>query len=75
MDALTSRAIACYADNAYVGSGGVVGAPYKRKKRRKLGKRKNLFNRYHAKVRALGEQAPRRSSAGTSCRRPAAHAA
>ena len=29
---------------------------YKRKKGRKLGKRKKLFNRHHAKVRALGEQ-------------------
>jgi len=30
--------------------------PYKRKKGRKLGKRKQLFNRYHAKVRAVGER-------------------
>lgn len=56
IDALTNRAIACDADKAYVGAGGAVGTPYKRKKRRKLGKRKKLFNRYHAKVRALGEQ-------------------
>ncbi len=54
--ALTSRAIACYADKAYVGAGGAIGTPYKRDKRRKLGKRKKLFNRHHAKVRALGEQ-------------------
>ncbi|TDC89575.1 transposase family protein [Actinomadura sp. 7K507] len=56
IDALTSRAIACYADKAYVGAGGAIGTPYKRRKRRKLGKRKKLFNRHHARVRALGEQ-------------------
>ncbi|GAA0575644.1 transposase family protein [Actinomadura livida] len=63
--ALTSRAIACYADKAYVRADGAIGTPYKRKKRRKPGKRKKrrkpgkrkkLFNQYHAKVRALGEQ-------------------
>jgi len=56
IDALTSRAIACYADKAYVGAGGAIGTPHKRKKGRRLGRRKKLFNRYHAKVRALGEQ-------------------
>lgn len=55
IDALTARAIACYADKGYVGAGGAVGTPYKRKKHRKLGKRKKLFNRHHATVRALGE--------------------
>jgi hypothetical protein len=56
IDALSFRAIACYADKGYVGAGGAVGTPYKRRKRRKLGKRKKLFNRYHAKVRAVGER-------------------
>lgn len=56
IDALTSRAIACYADKAYAGAGGAIGTPYKRRKHRKLGKRKKLFNRHHARVRALGEQ-------------------
>ncbi|GAA2582120.1 transposase family protein [Actinomadura fulvescens] len=36
--------------------GGAIGTPYKCNKRRKLGKRKKLFNRHHAKVRALGER-------------------
>jgi len=56
IDALTSRAIACYADKGYIGAGGAIGTPFKRRKRRKLGKRKKLFNRHHAQVRALGEQ-------------------
>lgn len=56
IDALTSRAIACYADKGYVGAGGAIGTPYKHRKRRKLGKRKKLFNRHHAQARALGEQ-------------------
>jgi hypothetical protein len=53
---LTRWAIACYADKGYVGAGGAIGTPYKRKKGRKPGKRKELFNRHHAKVRALGER-------------------
>ncbi|MGI5171430.1 transposase family protein [Spirillospora sp. CA-253888] len=53
---LTTRAIACYADKGYVGAGGAIGTPYKRKKRRKPGKRKKLFNRYPAKIGALGER-------------------
>ncbi|MES9542922.1 transposase family protein [Actinomadura sp. NPDC000600] len=56
IDALTSRAIACHADKGYVGAGGAIGTPYKRRKRRRLGKRKKLFNRHHAQIRALGEQ-------------------
>ncbi|HEY8478514.1 MAG TPA: transposase family protein [Spirillospora sp.] len=56
VDGLTCRAIACYADKGYVGAGGAIGTPYKRRKGRKLGKRKKLFNRHHAKVRALGER-------------------
>ena len=56
IDALTSRAIACYADKGYLGAGGAIGTPYKRRKRRRLGKRKKLFNRHHAQVRAPGEQ-------------------
>ncbi|MFB4308384.1 transposase family protein [Actinomadura sp. GTD37] len=56
IDALTSRAIACYADKGYVGAGGAIGTPYKRKKGRKIGTRKKLFNRHHAQTRALGEQ-------------------
>ncbi|WP_131743491.1 transposase family protein, partial [Actinomadura roseirufa] len=55
-DALTQWAIACYADKGYIGAGGAIGTPYRRRKGRKLGKRKKLFNRHHAKVRALGEQ-------------------
>jgi hypothetical protein len=31
IDAVTARAIACYADKGYVGAGGAVGTPYKRK--------------------------------------------
>ena len=56
IDALTRRAIACYADKGYIGAGGAIGTPYKRTRRRKLGKRKKLFNRHHARARALGEQ-------------------
>jgi hypothetical protein len=56
IDALTAQAFACYADKGYVGAGGAVGTPYKRNKHHKLGKRKKLFNRHHAKVRALGER-------------------
>ncbi|MGH3392237.1 MAG: transposase family protein [Actinomadura sp.] len=44
------------AEKGYVGAGGAIGTPYKRKKRRKLGKRKKLFNRHHAKTRAVGER-------------------
>ena len=33
IDALTSRVIACYADKGYVGAGGAIGTPYKRRKR------------------------------------------
>jgi hypothetical protein len=75
VDGLTCRAIACYADKAYVGAGGAIGTPYKRRKGRKLGKRKKLFNRHHAKVRALGERGAATLKAGTSCARPAAHQA
>ncbi|MGI5201403.1 transposase family protein [Spirillospora sp. CA-108201] len=53
---LTARAIACYADKGYVGAGGAIGTPYKRRKRRTLGKPKKLFNRHHAQVRAQGER-------------------
>ncbi|MFI0350979.1 transposase family protein [Actinomadura sp. 9N407] len=56
IDGLTSRAIACFADKGYLGAGGAIGTPYKRKKGRKLGKRKKLFNRHHARIRALGER-------------------
>lgn len=37
-------------------TGGAIGTPYRRRHGRKLGKRKKLFNRHHAKIRALGEQ-------------------
>ncbi|WP_103944524.1 transposase family protein [Thermomonospora echinospora] len=33
-----------------------MGTPFKRRKHRRLGTRKRLFNRHHAQVRALGEQ-------------------
>ncbi|GGT82365.1 hypothetical protein BJ999_005158 [Actinomadura citrea] len=33
IDALTSRVIACYGDKGYVGAGGAIGTPYKRRKR------------------------------------------
>ncbi|WP_141585002.1 transposase family protein [Actinomadura sp. WMMA1423] len=56
IDALTDRAIACYADKGYVSAGGAVATPYKRKKHRKLDQRKKLFNQHHAKVPALGER-------------------
>ncbi|SNS85144.1 transposase family protein [Actinomadura mexicana] len=56
VDGLTFWATAGYADKGYQGAGGAIGTPYKRKKGRKLGKRKKLFNRYHAKVRAVGER-------------------
>jgi hypothetical protein len=56
INALTSRAIACYADKANVGASGAIGPSCKRKNRRKLGHRKKLFNRYHAKARAVSEQ-------------------
>lgn len=48
--ALTSQAIAGYADKGYVGAGGAIGTPYK------LDKRKKLFNLHHAKVHAPGER-------------------
>ncbi|MFB4317303.1 transposase family protein [Actinomadura sp. 21ATH] len=56
VDALTHWAIACFADKGHAGAGGAVGTPYKRRKGRKLSKRKQLFNRHRAKIRALGEQ-------------------
>ncbi|WP_067824372.1 transposase family protein [Actinomadura kijaniata] len=56
IDALTHQAIACYTDKAHCGAGGVIGTPFKRRKHRRLGKRKRLFNRHHAQVRAVGEQ-------------------
>ena len=37
IDALTDRAIACYADKGYLGAGGAIGTPYRRRKDRKLG--------------------------------------
>jgi hypothetical protein len=37
---LTARAIACYADKAYISAGGPIGTPYKRKKHRRPSKRK-----------------------------------
>ncbi|MEU8304820.1 transposase family protein [Actinomadura sp. NPDC048955] len=52
---LTKWTIACYADKGYVGAGGAIGIPTSARKGRKLGKRKKLFNRHHAKARALGE--------------------
>lgn len=55
IDALTARAIACYADKGYARAIGAIGTPYKHNKHSKLEKRKKLFNRHHAKVRALGE--------------------
>lgn len=56
VQSLTRWAIACYADKAYYGAGGAIGTPFKRRKHRRLGKRKRLFNRHHAQVRAVGEQ-------------------
>jgi hypothetical protein len=53
---LTAWAIACYADKGYVGAGGAIGTPCKRKKDRRLTKREKLFNRHHAKARAPGER-------------------
>ncbi|MGI8332718.1 transposase family protein [Actinomadura scrupuli] len=54
--ALTGRAIACFADKGYLGVGGAIGTPYRKPKGRKLDKRKKLYNRHHAKIRALGER-------------------
>jgi hypothetical protein len=54
--ALNSWAIAGYADKAYVGAGGAIGTPYKRKKGHKLGKPKKLYNWHHTQVRAVGER-------------------
>lgn len=56
IQALTFTAIAGYADKAYVGAGGAIGTPYKRKKGHRLGTRKMLYNRHHAQVRAVGER-------------------
>ncbi|WP_395110686.1 transposase family protein, partial [Actinomadura sp. SCN-SB] len=56
IDHLTFWAIVGYADKEYIGAGGAISTPYKRKKRCNPGKRKKLFNRYHAKVRAVGER-------------------
>ncbi|MFC5744741.1 transposase family protein [Actinomadura rugatobispora] len=56
IDALTQRAIACYADKGYLGAGSAIGTPYHRHKHRKFGRRKKLFNRHHAKTRSVGEQ-------------------
>ncbi|HEU5024965.1 MAG TPA: transposase family protein [Spirillospora sp.] len=44
VDELTSRAIACYADQGFVGAGGAIGTPYKRRKRSRLGRPKKLFS-------------------------------
>jgi hypothetical protein len=56
IDVLIRRAIACYADRGYADAGGAIGTPYKRRKRRRLGKSKKLFNRHYAQVRAPGER-------------------
>ncbi len=56
VQALTDRAIAGYADKGYVGAGGAIGTPHKRRKGRKLTRRQRLFNRHHAQVRAVGER-------------------
>ncbi|XVQ16144.1 transposase family protein [Spirillospora sp. CA-255316] len=39
-----------------LGAGGAIATPYKRTKRRRLGKHKKLFNRHHARIRAMGER-------------------
>jgi hypothetical protein len=52
--ALTTAAVAVFADKGYVGAGGAVGAPVKG---RHLPEQWRAVNRAHAKVRALGEQA------------------
>ncbi|QXJ25743.1 transposase [Actinomadura graeca] len=56
IDALTGRAIACYADKTCSGAGGAIRTPYRRPKGGKPSKRKKLFNHHHAKIRPLGEQ-------------------
>lgn len=45
IDALTRWAIACYADKGYIGAGGAVGTPYRRRKGRKLGRRNTRTGR------------------------------
>ena len=56
VDGLAFWAIAGYADKGVSGGGGAIGTPYKRRKGRKPGNRTKLFNRYHAKIRAVGER-------------------
>lgn len=39
-----------------MGVSGAIGTPYRHKKDHKLGKRKKMFNRHHARVRAVDER-------------------
>ena len=75
INGLTFWAIACYADLGYIGAGGAVGTPYKRNKGSKLDNRKKLFNRHHAKVRALGERGAATLKGWHILRKAAAHPA
>lgn len=52
--ALTSAAIATFADKGYLGAGGAAGTPYRG--RGLVGYRKT-FNRHHATIRGVGERA------------------
>jgi DDE superfamily endonuclease len=52
--ALTTAAVAVFADRGYVGAGGAIGTPIKG---RALPEQWRAVNRAHAKTRALGEQA------------------
>ncbi|MFB9730351.1 transposase family protein [Haloechinothrix salitolerans] len=52
--ALTSAAIATFADKGYLGAGGAVGTPYRG--RGLVGYRRR-FNHHHARIRGVGERA------------------
>ncbi|MGK3945259.1 IS5 family transposase [Streptomyces sp. RP5T] len=56
IDALADAGIRCWADKAYQGADATVRVPY-RGRWEKLSAGQQAANRYHAKIRALGEQA------------------
>lgn len=56
VDALAEAGIKCWADKGYQGAGGTVRLPY-RGRWNSLSAGQHAFNRSHAKIRALVEQA------------------
>jgi hypothetical protein len=58
IDALTDRNVMTFADKGYQGAGGTVRTPFKRHHPRPpLSRNQKAVNRFHARIRALGERA------------------